>query len=202
MQVIKTETVVYEFSELNDDAKQNAIDSLRDINTHHEWWDCTIDHLTECLECIGFSGVEIAFSGFWSQGDGARFTGQYSYEKGALSKVKKEYPEFIALHELAETLQELNKPHFYSLRFKLGVLNSLYCHENTSGLEWSECDNKEDGWPSDDTDNAITDACREFMQEIYTILEKEHEFLTSDNEIIEAIKANGYQFTSEGAFYG
>lgn len=202
MQVIKTETVVYEFSELNEDAKQKAIDSLRDINTDYEWWDCTIQDLTVALESIGFSGVEIAFSGFWSQGDGARFTGQYSYEKGALSKVKKEYPEFTGLHELAETLQELNKPYFYSLRFKLGVLNSLYCHENTSGLEWSECDTKEDGWPSDDTDNAIVETCREFMREIYTMLEKEYDFLTSDECVIETIASNGYQFTGEGILYG
>lgn len=202
MQVIKTETVVYEFVELSEDAKENAINGMRDINTDFEWWDCTLDDYKEILEKIGFSNVEICFSGFWSQGDGASFTGAYSYEKGALSKVKREYPTFTALHEFAEQLQLLNRQYFYSLSFELQRICHRYSHENTVNISWSECDTNADVWPSDDTDNALIECCRGFMREIYNSLENEYEYLTSDAVVIEAIESNDYLFTGDGAFYG
>lgn len=37
------ETVVYEFSELSDKAKQKAIDACRDWNVDHDWWDFMYD---------------------------------------------------------------------------------------------------------------------------------------------------------------
>lgn len=203
MQVIKTETMVYEFDELSDSAKQNAIDGLRDINTDYiEWWDCTLDDYKEILEKIGFSNAEICFSGFWSQGDGASFTGTYSYERGALSKVKQEYPTFTALHEFAEQLQLISRQYFYSLRFNLRNTGGRYAHEYSVGIGFSECDTNAEGYPSDDTDEHLIECCREFMREIYNSLENEHEYLTSDAAVIEAIESNEYLFTGDGVLYG
>ena len=41
MKTIKT--VVYDFDELSEEAKQNAISNLSDININHKWWEFTYD---------------------------------------------------------------------------------------------------------------------------------------------------------------
>ena len=48
---------------------------LREWATDDEfWYECTYDEWKRGLEQIGFENPQLAFSGFWSQGDGASFT--------------------------------------------------------------------------------------------------------------------------------
>jgi len=37
------ETTVYKFDELSDEAKQQSIENLYDLNVDYEWWDCTYE---------------------------------------------------------------------------------------------------------------------------------------------------------------
>lgn len=71
----------YSFSELGEKAKQNVMD--RERKCAEEDWDYLdgdfyIDRAKEDLESNGWEDVEIAYSGFWSQGDGLSFTGNVS----------------------------------------------------------------------------------------------------------------------------
>ena len=53
MKTIKT--VVYDFDELSDEAKQKAINNLSDINVDFEWWDSTYDDAENIgLKITGF----------------------------------------------------------------------------------------------------------------------------------------------------
>ena len=144
MRTIKQEFKVYSFSELNTEAQRVALAELREqeVTTPDCWYEHTIEDFKNTLESVGFYDVEVSFSGFCSQGDGASFTGRYSYEKGALLKVKKEYPCFPELHALALELQDISRRHFYSLTFDLTRNNHRYCHENTVGIsntEYGDC---------------------------------------------------------------
>ncbi len=135
------------------------------------WFESSIDSFVEALEFIGFSGVKVGFSGFWSQGDGAHFTGSYSYKKGALAAVKKEYPNYTALHSLAESLQKLQAKHFYSIEFTIKH-NGRYSHELSTIFDFEDTRHNY-GWVSETFDeNPWKDACRGFMQDIYSSLEK------------------------------
>ena len=52
----KTRTItVYTFSELSEDAKENAIENLSDINVTFDWWESIYEELKSIgFECKGF----------------------------------------------------------------------------------------------------------------------------------------------------
>ena len=69
---MRTETIkIYRFEELNDKAKEQAIEESRLINVQYEWWDGIYD-MYKC-DTKGSDIHNIYFSGFYSQGDGAMF---------------------------------------------------------------------------------------------------------------------------------
>lgn len=62
------------FNQLADRAKETARNDYRTDGLDYQWWDCTYEEWTAELKDMGFDGINIAFTGFWSQGDGASFT--------------------------------------------------------------------------------------------------------------------------------
>ena len=65
---------LFEFDELSEDAKKEAIELNRDINVDGEYWhEPIIEGATEMLQKYGFRDIVINFSGFYSQGDGGCF---------------------------------------------------------------------------------------------------------------------------------
>ena len=66
---------VYKFKELPKEAQAKAIKNYNDINVDHEdWSEYILEDKKEELEKLGYNEVEINYSGFWSQDDGASFT--------------------------------------------------------------------------------------------------------------------------------
>jgi len=55
------------------------IDSHRHINVDHDWWDGVYEDFHHICKIMGIEldHREPCFSGFWSQGDGASWTGRY-----------------------------------------------------------------------------------------------------------------------------
>ena len=188
----------YTFNELSDSAKETARDNYRQYGLDYEWHDCTIDKTDNALEMIGFNNIKISFSGFCSQGDGACFTGNYEYQKGALKDVKEEFPQWEALHELTEQLQLINRRYFYQLAFKLEH-SGRYYHENSVTVDYVE---RLDGFEINGEVELFEELqciVREFMQEIYIMLESEYDHLTSDEQVDEAIIINEYEFDENGS---
>src|SRR5665213_2299978 len=71
---------LYEFAELNDDAKNNALKKLYDINVFDDWYDFIYDDFVKIAETIGITvnRKKIYFRGFYSQGDGSAFEASVS----------------------------------------------------------------------------------------------------------------------------
>ena len=67
------------FNELNKDQQSKVIDKMRDINVDHSWFDYSIEDFTAKLTKLGFYNISVEFSGFSSQGDGARFNASHKY---------------------------------------------------------------------------------------------------------------------------
>ena len=196
---MKTKQVnIFKFNELSDNAKESARQWWREGGLDSEWYEYTIDKTDNALEMIGFNNIKISFSGFCSQGDGACFTGNYEYQKGALKDVKEEFPQWEALHELTEQLQLINRRYFYQLAFKLEH-SGRYSHENSVTVDYVE---RLDGFEiNGDVELFEELQCivREFMQEIYIMLESEYDHLTSDEQVDEAITINEYEFDENGS---
>ena len=201
------ETTVHMFKELSEDIQKQVIEDNRYRETkYNDWYECTLMRFKEVLETIGFYEVDISFSGFSSQGDGASFTGKYSYEKGFLSKIKKEYPQWNTLHRICEEILEENKRQLYKIYFELYRLNHRYSHEKTVDITDYECNSAFD-WDKPD-DNGFSDSedkmlslSRQLMELIYSALEKEYNHLTSDEYIKWLLEGSDNEYTEDGELF-
>ena len=199
------ETQVFTFDELSDEAKEKARNDYRQNNTDFSDFyatDC-IDNAADVAELFGLDirqirtksgkyAPSVCYSGFRSQGDGLAFDGKYTYKKGALSAVKKEYPADIELHNIVVQLQQAQSKVFYRA--------TADCR--TSGFR----DNNQrvsvdiENWPSNAliVESEITEALENFAHWIYRRLEAEHEFTQSVEFIDDMMMNNDYEFTANG----
>ena len=197
------ETKVYTFDELSDKAKEKAREWYRENDDFSFYAECIIDDAKTIGALMGIDIDKIYFSGFYSQGDGACFEGSYSYKKGSLKAVKSYAPLDIELHKIAGALAKLQKQHFYRLSASVKHRGHYY-HEQCTEIDvlrnceymFSTSDSYVRGSDSDGA--ALVILLRDFMQWIYRQLEKEYEYLNSNEVVDENIIANEYEFTEEG----
>ena len=176
------ETIIYKFNELSESAQHRA---------HENWMtsDCPIDldfivdQFTEMLEMLGFSCVKIYYSGFYSQGDGASFTGQYTYKKGFLKAVNNEWQD-KDLHAILDQLQAIQCRNFYRLESDI-YQRGRYVHENTM-------------YDVNDDTFLLERVWRPLARWLYRHLEKEYEYLTSFEAFRESAESNEWEFTDCG----
>lgn len=177
---------LYTFDELSDKAKQKVLSDLSDINVDYEWYNNELDNQEDELIAIGYKDLDIQFSGFCSQGDGASFTGSVDLHK--LNKHLK--------LDLPGSLLDL----FDEGELQISIVRDThqYYHERTVSVEISgnlpaQYDNT-----LADLQEKITAHVRECSIDIYNNLEKQYENLTSEEAIIETINANEYTFEADG----
>ena len=191
---IKQETV-YTFNELSDAAKECARQWYREGGFDYEWYDATFDDAKQCLALAGFTVDKIYFSGFSSQGDGACFEGSWAAGNTKPVKAMKQHaPKDKALHEIAAAMREVAKANpsaFMSVK-----QHGHYCHEHCTSfwIESDDCAIELKG----DAEGAIIEASKDAMRWIYSQLEKEHDWLNSDEQVDAAICANECEFYKNG----
>jgi len=180
------------------------IEEHRNINVGHDWWDSTYDHFSHICEIMGIDldNNEPSFSGFWSQGDGASWTGTYSaiakdmaptYDI-APAKVREHAPEDEELHRIADELCLLAR--IYHPTYVKVYRRGNYVHSYTMHVdEWEYIDEEID---MDDVDDAIAELIEETLLTqfraladwLYCDLEKEYDYLKSDEAVIDTLEAN------------
>ena len=202
-------TTVYEFDELSDAAKDAARQWYRERDYDTLWAESVIEDAQTIANLMGITFDQraykttvggstvtkpmVSWSGFSSQGDGASFDGSYTYKKGSVKAVKAYAPRDMKLHRIVAGLFEVQKKHGYRLRAKSKVRGN-YCHSGCMDIEvW---DNKDEYI---DLEGAVViELLRDFANWIYRQLEAEYEHETSDEQVDENIRANGYTFTKDG----
>jgi hypothetical protein len=200
---MKTQTIVtYKFNELSESAKERAIDEYRQCSLDDEWYEGTVEKWKESASLIGIDIDNIYFSGFYSQGDGACFTGSYQYKKGwkkSLEKATGGGELYKNLKNIGEQLQAEQKKHFYDISAVIEH-TGRYSHENSvtisvepGEIRYSFCDNH--------TEENVADALRELMQDIYSSLREEYEYLTSDEYVGEVLIDSEHEFTENGEIW-
>lgn len=202
MRTVEQSYKIYTFDELSDEAKEKAIDNVRGGDyLDYEWWDGVYCDVKEIGEILGIENMEIMFSGFWNQGDGACFTGDYSYKNGSVKAAKEYAPLDTELHDIAEQLQKAQKTYFYQLSSAIKH-NGMYCHEQSVTIDVNHAQdiNLPTGRNYRD-DTGIDEALRCLMQWIYSRLEKEYYWLIDEEQVTENIKANEYEFYEDGTQY-
>jgi len=193
-------TKVFTFDELSEKAKVKALDHYRDINTDHDWYEGTVDYVKELFATFGINVDKVYFSGFYSQGDGAMFTGRYQYKaKGvkALKDYASEIPKPVM--EAAIALQDLQKKHGYRIAADMTHDNGRYYHENSMDVEtWDSKTEEYDKFYENGVDAEVVNIMRSLARWIYRTLETEYYELQSDENVKDTIECNEYEFTKNG----
>ncbi len=175
----------YTISELSPDAKEKALDWLRE-GLYDEWWDYIFDDAKEVGKCLGIKIDNIYFSGFYHQDSGCCFSGYYAYQKGWKNALLDYAPNDAALIKIGQDLQAIQRPAFYELAGYIKG-DDRYWRTNID-LHWQYSEYEE----------ALNGVLRDFANWIYKNLEKEYEYLTSEAQLIETAEANGYLFDESG----
>jgi hypothetical protein len=211
----------YKFHELNNEAKEKARTKLSEWITDHEWWDFIYENAKQDGEAKGFEINDIRFTGFWSQGDGAYWTGRvnlHTFVESQLDERSAWYGEDVILLAL------LNEG-WIDRWISIGNRNYRYSH--SAGMVLEEYPNNmldldpDDGTEmlegplqgasvyqlkeSFDFEARITEWCdealeqaRAFADDIYKKLEDEYNGLTSEESLSEFADANEYLFDERG----
>lgn len=173
MRIIETE--VYEFHELSEQAKENAIKNLCEINVEHDWWDCTFETFREL-------GIRIE---------------HFDLGRGSEIGIDLIQPHWDIAYNIIRTFGEnnlkLNAKHFIQQRDnlvkELGEGNEMIGYSVKEGNE-VKFDLRVETIEEYYFDQLKTD--------ILHWLRCEMEYLMSDEAIIDTIEANEYEFTKEG----
>lgn len=189
--------------------RTELLEKHRDINVHDDWWQPTYDAFADDMRLKGIRVDKMYFSGFSSQGDGACFEGRVSDWSVFLPTVGVTCPAVIALAKEHWTLTVEHRGrycHEHSTHFDIympnpddhGGYGSLPFAEKYTPYPWDADDIRTLAWLAllDRVDyakleEAMQEAFRDHMRDLYKRLEEEYEYLTSDDAVWEAIEANG-----------
>jgi hypothetical protein len=200
------ESKSFHFGELQADAKDRALDAHRQINVDFDgWWDGVYEDWKEKLEGMGFLEPKIWFRGFSSQGDGACFDcGHIDVRKFASGK-KEDFIRLLFPH-INKYLDAVEN--CISFAVKENSYATHYCHWNTRYVDWEVHTNYEEELgvhlsakfedKVKEMGDLIEQVRADLSKEIYADLEKEYDYLTSDEAVGEALEANDYLFDEEG----
>ena len=203
------ETPLYHFQDLDDSAKETARNWYRDGIGHDHWYDFIYEDFESICNRLGVTlkdcpgkpgtGKCIWWSGFYSQGDGASFEGWYSYAAKSAKKIREYAPQDEELHRIADELQAAQARVFYQAEATI-TQSGRYHHENTMRIEVERVDPRctcsldMDAQAEDD----IVECMKNLARWLYRSLEREWDYMNSDEAIDENIIANEYTFTAAG----
>ena len=205
MREIITSKTVYSWEDVvnTPDLLEKVINKNRDINTGmgDDWWSTTYDDWTEKLESLGYRDIDIRFSGFWSQGDGASFTGNVDTLLWIeVNDINGKYKRIYDL--LKEDRIEIYDDRILRDRW------TNHVHWNTTSLyfeiqySFGAClDYANIDALTDELKDDIFKHHQDLNNQIYNDLSASYDYLESDQAVVDALAANEYEFDSEGNIF-
>jgi hypothetical protein len=171
------ELKLYQFDELEEGAKQTAIEKLFDINVDHQWWDAVYyDAENAGIKITGFD----IDRGNFIEGDPINGILEIA------EKVTKEHGEhcetFLTASNFMKERDELVK------KYSDGKNLEIVTEDNEYNFD-QDCDELENEF------------FKSILEDYLIMLRKDFEYLTSEEAIIETIRANEYDFTEDGKLY-
>jgi len=188
---MRTETITktyLQFNELSEKQQKKVIENFKqDVHNDMEFLsDDIFINYKELLSILGFNDVEIMYSGFYSQGDGACFTAKFDYpvnKKDILLGIKKANLDYILednkIKELFNEIELFNEENDFTVENI--THNGRYYHEYSVS-----CYN-----------NSLLELVREISRVIYNELYAQYEYIHSDEYIEESINCNSYEFDTD-----
>lgn len=209
------ETTVYRLDELSEAAKEKARTWYREGGFDYDWYDAVYEDFQSIAEILGIrfrtrtvrlmgGGTRqdpcIWFRGFWSQGDGACYEGVWRYASGSAARLRAYAPQDAMMHSIADRLQAIQRRNFFQLRAEI-THHGHYSHEYSMRIS-VERDSPVGQDMTPDAEDIVTEALRDLARWLYRQLEREYDYLTSDEAVDETLRANEYTFTEAGRRFG
>lgn len=168
-------TKVYKFDELSDTAKEKVIEELWDCNIDYEWWDSTYeDAKTIGLEITSFD-----------LNRGACVEGEWNIDAEDVANVIQDnHGESCETYKDAEV-------------FLLAVGEAAMVFEAKDDYD----PEYEEYTESDEYEELCAEFLKTILEDYRIILQKESEYLQSEEAAIETIEANEWEFTVDGIMY-
>lgn len=192
----------YEFSELSETAKQKAREDYTSGDyPGYNWWDGVYEDANTMAKILGldietsrirmgnkgtYTEINISFSGFCSQGDGASFKGSYRYNPNAVAEMKENCNDVELIRiatelSVMQAVQRLKGCEYFSALIRQ---SGNYSHSNTMGFDIHDLGIDEVG---DVDENQFAQLMRDFADWIYNMLEKQNDWLYSDECVDERL---------------
>jgi len=211
------QTVVYTYEELSEHAQAKALLCFAENFCFDHEEECILEDIVERNPHI--ENMDISYSGFWSQGDGASFTGTLN-SAWALEHLVDHYEDGDDKTVLAQTmLSGVKYSNVVSVVMFLEYLevefqrnSSHYVHENTCSTELVSADWSSHVLENEELYNAFDPLLSKFVEvieeyrrnlchAIYDRLDNAYAESTSEENIIEYFNENGFLFEESGDAY-
>ncbi len=156
-----------------------------DIQPHYGWYeDIIVDFCENILPSFGLSVSykDVEFTGFWSQGDGASFTGRFSLSDVSPSELKSSLPTEVDLHQLIDQLAELAEAH-HEIQGTVTRMSSYYSHSNTMHIgDYSSnkgyCNEETEAFAA--AEDSVLRIFRQLADWLYNSLSENYDFYLAD----------------------
>jgi hypothetical protein len=186
---MRTQTVeykLYKFKELEDSAQEKALEQFYGINVDHDWWEFAYEGFKEDLNAMGLDCEGFYFGldrDSYIEARGLHFTDAKKFVKSQIDEKVKD--SFI---EIADLFIE-DRRQYRHTRQHISTYAKTRC-EHTRLNKAIE---------------SLTERCNDKLYSIlegflYT-LQKEYDYLTSRESIIETIECNEYDFLENGKLF-
>jgi len=207
MKTIKLD--LYDFNELDADAKQKAIVENRDYNLIPQWWDFIYDDFITICAFLGIAVGKnsISFGGFYTQGNGSGFSSDVNIANllnGMESQGWREYAPDVNFEFPAPGIDHRVMALIVSgdIQLEPKIIGGYRGNYVIADMG----DYPSNGPRSHDFIYIEIDKLEKWLQVVanklnellYKALEKEYDSLTSDEAVAEALRANGLLFTADG----
>ena len=161
---------LYEFNELSEKAKENALNELRCINLEHNWWNFTYDDAKE---------IGLKLTGFELDRN-SHAEGEFLLcEPEVAQNILNSHSENCETYKIAENFLSKHDPIFAD------YMNADSTNYESNLLEYEM--------------QEICDVFLNDLLKAYAVmLQNEYEYLQTDEDVIDTIEANGYYFTKCG----
>ncbi len=190
----KKEITLYEFSELEGKARDRALVILAERQDNDPYWYANVFEDFKEVNSADYQDIDINFSGFGSQGDGASFTAvlenEYVLKCAKRCKI-----------ELTAHIEDLI--HTEEITFSIERNDSRYSHERTISVlsDPEHFDDHLEDAQIEKLCDALTEDARTLSKMLYKQLRDEYEYLRSETVLADESTSYGIKFTSDGELF-